>query len=79
MSTHKTPSVADHQDFIFDQLLPGILNYAKASSTPTEVVLMASFLSLATILQSKGISRATIITAVDRARLPTHQAPEVLQ
>lgn len=79
MSTHKAPSVADHQVFIFDQLLPDILNYAKASSTFSEVVLMASFLSLATALQSKGISRATITMAVDRALLPTHQAPEVLQ
>ena len=71
--------VEDHQDFIFDQLLPLIVGHARASNTPTEVITLASFLSLATILQAKGLSRETLPQCIDAARLPTiHEAPEGL-
>ncbi|GLK90044.1 hypothetical protein [Pseudomonas turukhanskensis] len=79
MSTYQGHRVEDHQDFIFNQLLPSIVGYARDSGTPSEVVAFASFLSLATILHSKGVPRATIIAAMDAARVPTHLAPEVVQ
>lgn len=50
-----------------------------AYTTPTEVVAMACFLSLATILQAKGLTRASLMQCIDGARLPTpHEAPEGL-
>mgnify|MGYP001608777570 FL=1 len=68
-------SVEDHQDFLFEELLPNIVAYASSSQTPTEVVVMAAFLSLATILQSKGLGRDTLMKAIDAALLNTHDAP----
>ncbi|MGV8860838.1 MAG: hypothetical protein ACOH2O_13430 [Pseudomonas sp.] len=79
MTTYAGHSVEDHQDFLFDQLLPNIVSYAHSSGTPSEVVVMAAFLSLATILQSKGLCRDTLMKAIDAARLPTHEAPRGLQ
>lgn len=79
MSLYTAHRVEDHEPFIFDQLLPLIVGYARASNTPSEVVALASFLSLATILQAKGLSRDTLLQCIDGARLPTiHEAPEGL-
>ena len=79
MSTFTTYRVEDHEAFIFNSLLPLIINYARASNTPPEVVAMASFLSLATILQTKGMSRASLMQCIDGARLSTPlEAPEGL-
>ncbi len=71
--------VEDHEQFILEQLIPLIVGYARASGTPSEVVALSSFLSLSTVLQAKGLSRATLITAIDASRLPIHAAPEGLQ
>lgn len=80
MTTYTGHRVEDHEAFILDELLPRIVGYASASNTPTEVVALASFLSLATILQAKGLSRASLMQCIDGARLPTiHEAPEGLQ
>lgn len=79
MSIFQGHRVEDHQDYLFDQLLPSLVDYAKASGTPSEVVVMAAFLSLATILQSKGLTRPTIMAAIDAARFPTHEAPGGVQ
>ena len=79
MSAYKGHRVEDHQDFILDHLLPSIVGYARDSGTPTEVVAFAAFLSLATVLHGKGVPRATIVAALDAARVPTHLAPEVVQ
>ncbi|MNR20731.1 hypothetical protein D3C85_1375880 [compost metagenome] len=69
----------DHEPFIFDQLLPLVVGYARTSNIPSEVAALAAFLSLATVLQAKGLSRSTLVACSDAARLPTHDAPEVLQ
>lgn len=80
MTTYTGHRVEDHEAFILDELLPRIVGYASASNTPTEVVALASFLSLATILQAKGLSRASLMQCIDGARLPAiHEAPEGLQ
>lgn len=71
--------IDDHHQFITEQLLPLIVGYARKSSTPSDVVVLASFLSLSTILQARGLSRATLISAVDASRLPIYAAPEGLQ
>ncbi|HEX8542673.1 MAG TPA: hypothetical protein VF671_13310 [Pseudomonas sp.] len=75
MTSYEGHTVQDHQDFLFDELLPNIVNYANSNQTPPEVVVMAAFLSLATILQSKGLGRDTLMKAIDAARLNTHDAP----
>ena len=80
MTTYTGHRVEDHEDFILDTVLPLIVGRARASSTPSEVVALACFLSLATILQAKGLGRDTLMQCIDGARLPTiHEAPEGLQ
>lgn len=49
------------------------------SNTPSEVVALACFLSLATILQAKGLSRSTPMECIESVHLATpHEAPEGL-
>lgn len=69
MTIYSGHRVEDHQDYLFEELLPNLINYAGRSSTPPEVVVMAAFLSLATILQSKGLGRDTLMKAIDAAAL----------
>lgn len=76
MANYTAHRVEDHEPFIFDQLLPLIVSYARTSDTPSEVVVMAAWLSLTTILQAKGLSRDTLTKALDAARLNIHDAPE---
>lgn len=79
MKTYIGYRMEDHEEFIFDQLLPLIIGYARTCNIPTEVAALAAFLSLATVLQAKGLNRGTLINCIDSARLPTHDKPEVLQ
>lgn len=79
MTTYTGHRVEDHEQFILEQLLPLIVDYAGDSDTPTEVVTFAAFLTLATILQAKGLNRDTLMRAIDASRLMTHDAPEGLQ
>ena len=69
MTIHTRHCLDDHQEYLFDELLPNLMNYAGRSSTPPEVVVMAAFLTLASILQSKGLGRETLMQAVDTAAL----------
>lgn len=79
MTTYTGHRVEDHEDFILDTVLPLIVGHARVSNTPSEVVALACFLSLATILQAKGLSRDALMQCIDGARLPTiHEAPEGL-
>ncbi|MCQ4258846.1 hypothetical protein [Stutzerimonas stutzeri] len=71
--------INDHRQFFIEQVLPLIVGYARKSSAPSDDVILVSFLSLSTILQVRGFSRATLITTVDASRLPIHTAPEGLQ
>lgn len=76
---YSQPHFQDHETFILDQLLPLIIGYARTSGTPSDVIVLASFLSLSTILQAKGFGRATLMAAIDGSRLPIHDAPEGVQ
>lgn len=69
MTIYTGHRVEDHQDYLFEELLPNLITYAGRSSTPAEVVVMAALLGLATILQSKGLSRKTLMKAIDAAAL----------
>jgi hypothetical protein len=69
MTIYTGHRIEDHQDYLFDELLPNLVKYAGRSDTPPEVVVMAAFLSLATILQSKGLGRETLMQAIDAAAL----------
>lgn len=79
MTTYIGHRMEDHEPFIFDQLLPLVVGYARTSNIPLEVAALSAFLSLATVLLAKGLSRCTLIACIDAARLPTHDASEVLQ
>lgn len=76
--TYTTHRVEDHEPFIFEQFLPMIASYAHASDTPSEVVVMACWLCLSTILQAKGLGRDTLLKALDASRLDIHEASEGL-
>lgn len=69
MSIYEGHSVQDHEQFLMEELLPNLVDYSGRSNTPPEVVVMAAFLSLATILQSKGLGRETLMKAIDAAAL----------
>lgn len=68
-----------HEQFLLHELLPLVVGYAKRNGYPTEATALASFSALATILQSKGASRASLIASIDASRMETHDAPEGLQ
>lgn len=78
MSTYTAHCVEDHEAFILDVMLPQIASYAHASDSPTEVVVIAVWLALSTILQNAGLSRDTLLKGLDAARLDVHEAPEGL-
>jgi len=78
MTTYTGHRVEDHEDFILEQLLPLIVDHAGASDTPTEVVAFAVLLTLATVMQAKGLGRDVLVRAIDAARLQTHDLPESL-
>ena len=79
MKTYIGYRMEDHEEFIFDQLLPLIIGYARTCNIPTEVAALAVFLSLATVLQAKGLNRTILINCIDSARLPTDDQQGVLQ
>lgn len=69
MSIYEGHSVQDHEEFLIEELLPNIGDYSRRTNTPAEVVVMAAFLSLATILQGKWLRRETLMKAIDAAAL----------
>ncbi|MCY1428183.1 hypothetical protein D9M71_440560 [compost metagenome] len=71
--------IEDHEPFIFDQFFPLVVGHVRTSNIRSEAAAIAAFLSLATALQAKGLSPCTLIACFDDARLPRHDAPEVLQ
>lgn len=62
--------MATHETFILDDLLPLVVGHAKAEGHPTEMVALACFLSLSTILLRKGIPRETLIQGIDNSAAP---------
>ncbi|MCY1546950.1 hypothetical protein D9M68_829800 [compost metagenome] len=76
--TYTGHCIEDHEAFIFDQLLPLIVGYARDSGTPSEVVVFACWLYLSNILQAQGLGRETLIKGLDATRPDVHEAPEGL-
>ncbi|MBV2134066.1 hypothetical protein KRX52_14900 [Pseudomonas sp. MAP12] len=70
--------IEEHREFVLEQLIPLIVGHARNSGSPSEAVTLASFFALATILQAEGMSRSTLLQAIDTARLSEHEASEVL-
>ncbi len=62
--------MANHETFVLADLLPLIVGHAKAEGHPTEMVALASFLSLGTILLRKGIPREALIQGIDASATP---------
>jgi len=71
-------SIETHEPFILNTLLPLITAQAQKTEHPASVVVLACFMSLATILQAKGLSRNTLTALIDGSRLEVHEAPEGL-
>lgn len=79
MSLHTKFSIEEHEAFILDQLLPLIVDYANASKAPTEVVALTCWLSLSTILQSKGFTHSVLMQCLENSRPPSaYETPEGL-
>lgn len=72
-------TVETHEPFILNTLLPSIAGQADKTQHPASVVALACFMSMATILQAKGLNRSTLMSLIDSSRLDLHDAPEVLQ
>lgn len=80
MSNYIKPRAEDHERFLCDELLPLLDSYAKASKTPTWEVEVVSFLTLAAVLNDKGLSARTLVQCIDDSIVRTsHKAPEGLQ
>ena len=81
MRTHQPANQRGPEAFGLKKVAADLIcnKYTLGIRLPTEVAAPAAFLNLATVLQAKGLIRCTLITCIDAAHLPTHDAPEVLQ
>lgn len=68
-----------HKGFLLDTLLPTVINHAAAVGVPPEEAAMAAFLTLGTVLQSKGIGDADLMAAIKASKFGVHAEPEILQ
>lgn len=68
-----------HEAFIATVLLPAIVNHARRVGVSSDEAALSAFLSLGTILQSKGFTDASLLVAIKASALSTHDAPEGLQ
>ena len=62
--------MATHEVFVLGDLLPLVVGHAKAEGHPTEMVALACFLSLSTVLQAKGIPRETLVQGITASKFP---------
>lgn len=70
MKRSDSADMATHETFILSDLLPLVVGHAKAEGHPTEMVALACFLSLSTILLRKGIPREALIQGIDNSAVP---------
>lgn len=70
MKRTDSADMATHQTFVLADLLPLVVGHAKAEGHPTEMVALASFLALSTILQRKGIPREALVQGIDASQAP---------
>lgn len=68
MSIYDGHSIAEHEEFIFETLMPEIINQATRKNAPTEVVAFACLMALATILQHKGIDTDSLARYIKAAQ-----------
>ena len=73
--TNRTPKgdsadMATHEVFVLGDLLPLVVGHAKAEGHPTEMVALACFLSLSTVLQAKGITREALVQGITASSVP---------
>ena len=68
-----------HEAFILDVLLPVIADHARRTGCDMTEAAFAAFLSLGTILQSKGFTSDDLLMAIKASALTTHESPEGLQ
>ena len=70
MKRSDSADMATHETFILADLLPLVVGHAKAEGHPTEMVALACFLSLGTILLRKGIPREALIQGIHASEAP---------
>ena len=75
MSIYSGRRIQDHEEFILCELFPLIMGHARASGTPSEIILVTAFLHLGAILKNKGLSCGTLLECLDAAPLAMYQAP----
>ncbi len=78
MMTFRQYRIDDHQEFVLEQLIPLLVDHARASGVPSKTVVLTAFIALATILQCEGMERSALLQAIDTARLTAREASEVL-
>ncbi|TBU86781.1 hypothetical protein [Phytopseudomonas dryadis] len=79
IATAMAMGIGMHEQFLFKDLLPLVIGHAKRIGLPSEEVASASFLALATILQSRGFDRELLMRAIDAANIPMHGVQETIQ
>ncbi|MDI3274858.1 hypothetical protein [Pseudomonas sp. AL03] len=62
--------MATHEAFVLGDLLPLVVGHAKSEGHPTEMVALACFLSLSTVLQAKGIPRESLVQGITASNVP---------
>ncbi len=68
-----------HERFVLEELLPMVFVHAKAVNCSPEESAMACFLSVATVLQARGLTDDDLIAAIKSSSILIADTPEVLQ
>ncbi len=74
-----TDPMQKHEQFMLDTLLPLVFSHARAVRCAPEESAMACFLTLATVLQSRGLNDADLLHAIRAASLDVTHISEILQ
>ncbi len=79
MNLYDQHKLEDHTSFLMDDLVPAIVGYADHKGVPVEIVAFAVFMAAAAMITSAGVSRETIIKAVNAMKVQVYDTPEGLQ
>lgn len=68
-----------HETFMLDTLLPMVFVHAQDVKCTAEESALACFLTLATVLQARGLTDADLLHAIRAASLDVTDISEILQ
>lgn len=72
-------AMTKHEDFILDAILPAIMGHARAIDCDPLEAALAVFMSLGTLLLTRGCTPDSLLAAIHGSTIATHDAPEGLQ